>query len=180
MITREQFLTSVTKECNVCKHLHSKLTPESIDYRPSPGQRSTLELLRYLSSIGIASMSALVTGSWDAYRTYHERSTTMTAEEFPSAMDRQAAEIAEMLNGISDEDLMTGEAKVPTGETLPLGHALMNTVYTWLVAYKMQLFLYAKANGAEIGTANCWGGRDMQPRPKPAVVEETVTEESAA
>ena len=42
------------------------------------------------------------------------------------------------------------------------GVYLVENLLKWLAAYKMQLFLYVKANGnASIGTSNLWGGVDM-------------------
>ncbi len=43
-----------------------------------------------------------------------------------------------------------------------LGLAILNGPLKWLTAYKLQLFLYAKACGAEIGTANAWAGMDWK------------------
>jgi hypothetical protein len=44
-----------------------------------------------------------------------------------------------------------------------LGRALVETTLKWLTAYRMQLFLYAKASGNEkIGTANNWAGVDYE------------------
>ena len=47
---------------------------------------------------------------------------------------------------------------------LPLGAAILNGPAKWLAAYKMQLFLYAKASGApELKTSNLWRGADPKP-----------------
>ena len=49
------------------------------------------------------------------------------------------------------------ERKVRAAED---ARAIMSGPLKWLTGYKMQLFLYAKATGAEIGTSNAWGGYD--------------------
>jgi hypothetical protein len=80
-------------------------------------------------------------------------------------MERQKREIVEFFEGFSDEELATREAVEPTGQRVPLERALLDVPLRWMVGYRMQLFLYAKAAGnAEIGTANCWAGMDWPRR----------------
>ena len=163
MISKEQIAASMMFECDVAKHLHTKLTPQSYDYKPTGGQRSTLELLRYLSICGIAGIQSLTQSDWKVFRTYVERSSKMKADEFPAAMDLQKKEIKEFFNSVTERDLETRDALLPVGGTQLLGQAILNLPYKWLAAYKLQLFLYAKATGAsEIGTANAWMGMDWK------------------
>jgi hypothetical protein len=163
MYSKEQLTNSLVHECNVCKHLYTKLPESGHEYRPTPGQRSSVELMRYLAVIGIASIKGFVENSWDAWRAYTAEVENMTAEEFPAAMDRQIERIRETLGALTDEQLATQEAKLPTGATTNLGAAIIDGSLKWLTAYKMQLFLYAKAAGAhQISTSNCWGGIDWQ------------------
>ena len=60
MITKDHLLERIIKECKICMRLFTKLPEGSIDYRPAPGQRSTLELLRYLSIAIAGSAHAIV------------------------------------------------------------------------------------------------------------------------
>lgn len=54
------------------------------------------------------------------------------------------------------------DAALPWGEPVKAGAALINMPLKCLVAYRMQLFLYAKLVGlTELGSANCWVGVDM-------------------
>ncbi len=63
---------------------------------------------------------------------------------------------------------MERDASCPWGTPVKLGEALVRTVLYTYVAYRMQLFLYAKESGnADIGPANCWVGVDA-PRPASA------------
>lgn len=177
MISKSALEASILQECTICKHLHGKIPQDAFDYRPSEGQRSTLELLRYLAMVGVATMKTFVSGDWSGWRQYSVRTATMTPEEFPATMDLQMEEIREIFAGLSEEDLETRIVHLPTGIEMPLGAALMEAVLKWFTAYKMQLFLYAKASGAEnISTSNCWRGMDMPPKK----VEEVKTEEAAA
>jgi hypothetical protein len=98
--------------------------------------------------------------NWKIFAERAERAKEMPAAEFPAAMDRQKREIEAFFESVSDQTLGTQEAQVPGGGTLPLGAAIMSGPLKWLTAYKMQLFLYAKATGADIGTVNAWAGID--------------------
>lgn len=165
MYSKQQLTDSLIHECNVCKHLHTKLSGEGYEYRPTPAQRSSVELLRYLAVIGIASIKGFAESNMEAWRSYAAEVENMTAEEFPAAMDRQIERIREAMDALTDEQLATQESKLPNGTVTNLGAALINGTLKWLTAYKMQLFLYAKAAGAhEIGTPNCWAGIDWKPK----------------
>lgn len=163
MITKDQIATGMTRECDICKHLHTKLTPQSYDYKPTPGQRTTVEVLRYLSICGIAGIRCLDQSNWKVFGEHVERASKLQPSDFPAAMDRQKAEIEEFFGSVTEKILETKEAGLPLGGTLPLGEAIMGLPFKWLAAYKLQLFLYAKATGAsEIGTANAWMGIDWK------------------
>ena len=161
MITREQLAWAMTRECDITQHLYGKLGPESRDYRPTPGQRSTVELLRYLAMCGIGGIRWFESGSLDVWKEHLARVAEMPAEQFPDFMNRQKREIEEFFASTSEETLATKEARLPTGDRMPLGAAIINGPLKWLAAYKLQLFLYAKITGAtQIGTANAWAGID--------------------
>ena len=164
MITKEQLAASMVHECNVSIHLVEKLSPRARGYRPTEGQRTTEELLRYLSICGIAGTRSMAEGNWKIFSEYVERAKTLSIEEFPAAMKRQREELIAFFAAASDE-LLAKEAGVPGAGKMPLDAAIMSGPLKWLTGYKMQLFLYAKATGtAAIGTSNAWGGFDTPPR----------------
>ena len=92
MITKDQLASSMLRECDICLHLHTKLGPGTLDYRPTSGQRSTLELLQYLSVCGSAGVRCLAESNWKLFGDYSARAQVMTAAEFPEAMARQKAD----------------------------------------------------------------------------------------
>ena len=51
-LTKDELITSLQNEVRILQHLCTKIEPSMLDYRPTPKQRSTLELLRYLTSMG--------------------------------------------------------------------------------------------------------------------------------
>ncbi len=177
MISKDALEQSILQECTICKHIHGKIPTDAFDYRPSPGQRSTLELLRYLGMLGVATVKTFSSGDWSVWREYGSRTATMTPEEFPAIMDRQMEEIREFFAGLSEEEFQTRIVALPTGVERPLDVAIMDSVLKWFTGYKMQLFLYAKASGVEnISTSNCWRGADMPPKK----VEEARATETVA
>jgi hypothetical protein len=163
MITKTQLLDSMLHECTVIQHLFTKLTPEGLAYRPSPKQRTTAELLQYLSVIGIAGATCIEARDWKRFAPFSERAKEVRPEGFVEAMDRQKAELIAFFKGIPEERFASAEGLLPAGASMPLGAALMNGPLKWLTAYKLQLFLYAKAAGAEeLSTVNAWAGVDKR------------------
>jgi len=166
MITKDQFAASMLRDCDILLHLYGKLKPEDADHRPSEQQRSTLELLRYLSICGTAGIDCMAHADWGRFKTFGERAKEMPFEGFPAAMERQKTEIETFFQGVSEETLKTQEAPLPGGRGVStLGLAIFNGPQKWLAAYKMQLFLYAKACGrADLSTPNVWAGMDAPPK----------------
>jgi hypothetical protein len=163
MITKTHLLDSMLHECTVAQHLSTKLTAAGYDYRPGPRQRSTTELMQYLSIIGIAGATCIVERDWKLFAPFSERAKGMRPDEFIERMDRQKAELISLLKALPDERLASSEGLLPGGASQPLDVALMNGPVKWLTAYKLQLFLYAKAAGAEeISTVNAWAGVDKR------------------
>jgi hypothetical protein len=164
VLTKDQVADAMLRECDICVHLFSKFAPEAMDYRPSPAQRSTLELLRYLSMCATAGLDCMSHADWKRFAGHAEKAKEMAAAGFPAAMAQQKEAIRAFFDATSEETLLSQEAPMPGGRgMLPLGAAILNGPFKWLSAYKLQLFLYAKANGAAIGTINAWAGMDMPP-----------------
>ncbi len=165
MLGKDEILAAILKECDICTHLFTKIPGEGLDFRPTPDQRNMLELLQYISYCAIGGARAMAEGNWDGYQEVAARSKTMAAEEFPSAMERQKAELAELFDGLTQQDVETRPAKTPDGQDMTLEAALFQAPLRWIAGYRMQLFLYAKeAGNTDIGTANCWLGLDAEKR----------------
>src|ERR671919_236121 len=52
VLTKSELIASLKNEVRILLHLAGKVDRTHIDYRPTAEQRSTLELLRYLSVMG--------------------------------------------------------------------------------------------------------------------------------
>lgn len=164
MITNGQLAQSLARECDIIVHLFSKISPEAYDYQPSAEQRTTLQLLRYVAICASAGIHCMVHKDWKRFAEYRERVQEMPAAEFPAAMERQKQEILDFFASTPEEVLRTQETIMPFGTVLPLGLGILEGPLKWLTAYKMQLFLYAKASGAtQLKTSNLWRGVDPKP-----------------
>jgi hypothetical protein len=161
MMTKDEFLDSCAHETRVIRHLTGKILPGGLDWKPTPVQRTTLELLRYLTSCAIVPARAMVQGSWDGAVETEKASDALPAEEVPAALDRQMEALTALLAPLTDADFIERDAELPWGERVKLGRALVDTALKTLVAYRMQLFLYAKGMGNHsLGPSNCWVGVD--------------------
>jgi hypothetical protein len=159
MITKEQLLASIRHETNVIKHVATKVPEGRHDWRPTPGQRSIAELMRYLSVAALSPAVYCATGNWDHAEGLAKECEAVTPENFAGVMDRQLARIEEVFDGIDEQAATTAPSAQPWGAPVKQSQALMDSVLKTLVAYRMQLFLYAKqAGNADIGPADCWAG----------------------
>ncbi|MBN1296419.1 hypothetical protein JXA80_06540 [bacterium] len=170
MISKEEWLESMRHEVRVIQHLAGRLKPEDMDYRPSDAQRSLLELLQYITVCAIGPVQHVVTGDWSQMPGLFAAAKSVTWDGFADAMNRQMDGITECLKEWDDQRLAERDAAMPWGTPMKGGRALMDMALKCLVAYRMQLFLYAKAAGhTALGTANNWAGIDWPPSDSPAI-----------
>ncbi|MFB3787953.1 MAG: hypothetical protein ACE15F_16460 [bacterium] len=161
MFTKEQFIQSIQHETNICKHLYTKIPPGGLAYRPTPGQRSLLELMQYLTVIGSLTVQGLLRNDWSHVDEIIEKSKSQTADRFCEAMDRQCEEIKRLLQPVTEEDLLHKDTTTVINTSIKMGEGLVILALKFLTAYRMQMFLYLKGAGVtDINTANCWLGMD--------------------
>lgn len=157
MFSVEDFIASFTTETSICLRLFNKIPPGGLDFRLSSGQRSTLELLRYLTMGPYNGVRRVLAGDWTLGKAAAEATKNMPASDFPRNMQWQAEEVTRLLRTADPVKLETETFTFPWGETLKKGEGLVNHPLKWLVGYRMQLFLQLKAAGAkELGTKNLW------------------------
>src|SRR6476620_10431879 len=66
VLTKSELIGSLQNEVRILLHLASKIDRAQLDYRPTPKQRSTIELLKYLSVMGPALVKSTKAGAFDA------------------------------------------------------------------------------------------------------------------
>ncbi len=156
MYTKENFIKSLENEVRIIKHLGTKVTPDISAYKPSSAQRSTLELLQYLSAVGSGIMKAIQTENLKAWSEYDEFRKGVNQENFSEKMDAELSDMKETFAKFSDADF-SKEVDFYGKDTVA---AHMVNILRNFSAYRMQLFLYIKANGVSVNTMNLWGGMD--------------------
>ena len=65
VLTKSELIASLQHEVRILLHLISKIEPTTLDYRPTPKQRSIFELLRYLSLMGPMLVKFAKSGAFD-------------------------------------------------------------------------------------------------------------------
>ena len=86
MFSAEAFIKSYTTDSSICARLYTKMPPGGLDYRPTPGQRNTLELLRYISKGPYNGVRRIVAGDWTLGKPAAELSKDMPASDFVAQM----------------------------------------------------------------------------------------------
>jgi hypothetical protein len=157
MYTREQFWKSVVNEIRIIKHLATKIPVGKEDYRPSESQRSTLELLQYLSAVGSIGVKTMLSENTKTFEEYAPFRAEVTVSNFASKMDEQEKDMKHMFEQISDEDM---KKEFDYYGVRTKSEHLIEGVLKTFAAYRMQLFLYVKACGAHVTTYDVWMGID--------------------
>ncbi len=165
MISKEQLIKSMLFETRIIKHLGTKLQPGKLNWRPTPGQRSLLELMQYLTTCAIVPAIAAINDNWDHAEEVEKASESVNHLNFADAMDAQARKLRQAIEAVPHADLIHKDTRMPWGAPCKVGEALLNMALKPLVAYRMQLFLYLKEAGrSDLGPAQCWVGVDPQPQ----------------
>jgi hypothetical protein len=161
VLTKSELIGSLQNEVRILLHLASKIDRTSLDYRPTPKQRSTLELLKYLSIMGPELVKAAKAGTFDP-AVWTVAQTAAEARDFDqtvAAIAAQTDDYASLLADVSDADLRA-EIEMFGRKTIR-GPFIVNLVLCGCAAYRTQLFLYLKACGRdELNTMNLWAGVD--------------------
>ena len=161
VLTKPELIAALQNEVRILLHLAGKIDQSNLDYRPTPKQRSAIELLRYLSMMGPTLVEAAKAGTFDddAWTAVEKVANARTFEETMDAIRAQSETYASLLAGVSDADL---RAEIEMfGERTTRGACLVRWVLCGCAAYRTQLFLYLKASGREeLNTMNLWAGVD--------------------
>jgi hypothetical protein len=163
MYTKASFLKSIALEAKIIKHLVTQIPKGKAGWRLTPPQRSTIELIRFLSFMPYASVEFALTQSWDKWDGYEAEAKDLQPAGFAKAMDKQMKGITKLLAKHTDATLKKKTTKHWNGTKMVLGDALVAMVLNTMVAYRMQLFLQVKASGApHLGTSDCWMGKSAK------------------
>jgi hypothetical protein len=161
VLTKSELIGSLQHEVHILLHLAGKIDRATLDYRPTPKQRTTLELLKYLSVMGPAMVDAAKEGAFDraAWGAATQAAESRDFDQTLAAIAAQRETYASQLGAMSDADFRV-EIEM-FGRKTTRGAFLVNTVLCGYAAYRTQLFVYLKACGREeLNTMNLWAGVD--------------------
>lgn len=165
VLTRSELIASLQNEVRLLLHLAGKVDRARADYRPTPRQRSTIELLKYLSMMGPTIVQYALSNSTDP-ALWTAAAQAAEARDFDQTLAAIAAQTdayAALLGNVSDAEFR-GEITGFDGTKTSRGAFIVNLVLCGCAAYRTQLFLYLKACGREeLGTTNLWAGVDAPP-----------------
>jgi len=161
VLTKSELIASLQNEVRILLHLASKIDRAKLDYRPTGKQRSTLELLRYLSMMGPGLIRAAKVGSFDpvVWTATDQAASQLDFDQALAAIAAQTDAYAALLDDLSDADF---RAEITMfGHRTTRGAFIVNFVLCGCAAYRTQLFVYLKACGREeLSTMNLWSGVD--------------------
>jgi hypothetical protein len=165
VLTKEELIASLQNEVRILLHLAGKVDPSKLDYRPTPAQRSTLELLQYMAIMGPTQLAVIHEGAFNrkalsaTWGPPEAAAKRMTFDHAVSAIQKQSTDYARILGEWSEADFRS-EVDV-FGNRSTRGSLVVNMVLSAHAAYRTQLFCYLKSCGREeLNTMNLWAGVD--------------------
>ncbi len=161
VLTKPELIASLQHEVHILLHLASKIDRSKLDYRPTPKQRSTFELLKYMTIMGPALIQAAKHGAFEpaAWTAAEQAAAARDFDETIAALTAQKQLYATLLGDMTDHDFR--ETIEMFGNKSSRGVFLVNMVLGGCAAYRTQLFCYLKSCGRdELNTMNLWAGVD--------------------
>ncbi len=161
VLTKTELISSLQNEIRILLHLSGKVEPAMLDYRPTPKQRSTIELLRYLTVMGPVLVPSIQAGAFltEKWTAGEAKGAAMDFAAIVKSIESQSAFYAESIGALSDEELR-GEIEM-FGMKSTRGQFIVNMILCGHAAYRTQLFCYLKSCGRdELNTMNLWAGMD--------------------
>src|SRR5687768_2121294 len=107
VLTKDELNGALNNEVRILLHLAGKVEPRMLDYRPTPKQRSTLELLRYLTYMGPQLIRAIKAGGFDppAWQAAVAEADAMDFDQLIARLEKQGGLYADLIEGFSDSEL---------------------------------------------------------------------------
>ena len=166
MLSKDHIRDNIVNEYKIIKQLVTKLPEGAEDYRISDNQRSTIELLRYVTLMGPGVIHA---GNDNGFAWIGENAAAtenLSMADIPSHLDGAIGEINTLFGNMSDEDFENRAVSVEGMGDWTMQTWLLNTVVKFVPAYKLMLFNHAKAAGnGDIGTWDAWIDNGEVPAP---------------
>jgi len=163
VLTKDELIGSLKNEVRILLHLAGKIDRKQLDYRPTPKQRSTIDLLRYMTVMGPMIIRGVKAGAFDApaWQAAVAEADAMNFDQVLGAIAKQSSTYEELLSSFSDADFRSEVDLFGQGQKSSRGSVIVNMALCGCAAYRTQLFCYLKACGRdELNTMNLWAGMD--------------------
>ena len=161
VLSKAELIAALQNEVRILVHLTTKIDPAMVDYRPTAGQRNTIELLKYMGVMGPVLVESALAGGFDQ-EMWMARQKTLEDKDLAgtvASIAAQSDEYARLLANVPDETFRRDIEMF--GQKYTVGSLLGALVLGGCAAYRTQLFCYLKACGrSELSTMNLWGGVD--------------------
>ena len=161
VLSKAELIAALQNEVRILVHLTTKIDPAMVDYRPTAGQRNTIELLKYMGVMGPVLVESALAGGFDQ-EMWMARQKTLEDKDLAgtvASIAAQSDEYARLLANVPDETFRRDIEMF--GQKYTVGSLLVALVLGGCAAYRTQLFCYLKACGrSELSTMNLWGGVD--------------------
>jgi len=165
VLAKEELIALLRSEVRILAHLAGKVDQSKLGYRPTPKQRSTLELLQYMAIMGPTQLAVIKKGIFDrpalsgAWSPAEAAAAKMSFDQAVAAIQAQAGEYARELGAWTEEDFRKEVDMF--GQKVSRGSLVVSLVLNGFAAYRTQLFCYLKSCGREeLSTVNLWAGVD--------------------
>src|SRR5215475_6931292 len=106
VLSKSELIASLQHEVGILLHLAGKIDRSKLDYRPTPKQRSTIELLQYLVVMGPMLIRAVKSGGFDgdAWQAAVKEANAMNFDQVLAAIEKQRGTYAQLLEEFSEAD----------------------------------------------------------------------------
>ena len=162
VLLKSELISSLQHEVRILLHLAAKVNASNVNYRPTPKQRSTGELVQYLSFMGptIVRYALAEPPEVTIWTEGEQAAKRRSFEQAVTEIARHSEEYASLLGNVPEakfrEEFIDWDGKKTT-----VGAFLVNLVLSGCAAYRTQLFCYLKASGQDqLDSSNLWLGVD--------------------
>lgn len=164
VLTHAELVDALQKEVRILQHLCTKIESSMLNYRPTPKQRSVLELLQYLNVMGPVLVKSALAGSFqqDEWVARSAATAGLGFDRLVAALAAHADEYRQLLANVPGDSFRKDIEMF--GNKTTVGAFIVGLVLGGTAAYRTQLFCYLKACGREeLATSNLWRGVDPAP-----------------
>src|SRR5881296_1316082 len=108
VLTKSELIDALRDEVRILVHLAGKIDRSMLDYRPTPKQRSTLELLQYMAIMGPTQLAVIERGVFDrptlsgTWGPAEAAAARMSFDQAVAAIGQQSGEYGRRLGAWTD------------------------------------------------------------------------------